>query len=81
MERQVEMLRRIEHTILWPGERCEINSDPDGLVVWIGVTAPWRNPEALLKTIKKEAFPSFGFLGVHLSDGLYWTHFRSLISW
>jgi hypothetical protein len=79
VERQIEMFRRIAHTILWPGERCEIRLDRDGLGVWIGVAAPWRNPEAVFKTIKKEAFPSFGFLGVHLNDGLYWTHFRALV--
>jgi hypothetical protein len=79
VERQTEMFRRIAHTILWPGERCEVHPDSDGLGVWIGVNAPWRNAESLLKAIKKEAFPSFGFLGIHLNDGLYWTHFRALV--
>ncbi len=51
--------------------------DPDGLGVWVGVVS--ARPEALLKTVKQEAFPTFAFAGVqNFGDQRNWTHFRAL---
>lgn len=78
IERQLDLLRRIAHEIFWPGERGEWFVEQDGLGVWVKVDSTWR-PEALLKEIKKQAFPTFGFLGVHFDGQSYWTHFRALV--
>lgn len=78
VERQTDMLRRLAHEIFWSGEKCAMWLDADGCGVWIGVYGTWR-PEALLREIKKQAFPSFGFLGVHFDGQIYWTHFRALV--
>jgi hypothetical protein len=75
--RNIELLQRIAHKILLPGERYDSYLDADGLGVWVAVTCTSR-PEALLKTIEHEAFPTFGFLGVMFDGRNYWTHFRAV---
>jgi hypothetical protein len=77
VKRNVELLQRIAHKILWPGERYDFYLDADGLGVWVAVTSTAR-PEALLKAVEREAFPTFGFLGMMFDGQNYWTHFRAL---
>jgi len=77
IERQAELFQRIAHKIFWPAEGYEAVFDEDGLGIWIGVYSTER-PEPLLRSIQKEAFPSFAFLGVRFDGEKYWTHFRAL---
>jgi hypothetical protein len=77
ISRQIALLRQIVHRVLAPDEKFEMWLDHDGLGVWVGVIS--ARPEALLKTIKQEAFPTFAFDGVrNFGDQRNWTHFRAL---
>jgi hypothetical protein len=77
ISRQIVLLHRVAHRIFRPEERYEMLIDHDGLGVWVGVVS--SRPEALLKAIKQEAFPTFAFAGVrNFGDQRNWTHFRAL---
>lgn len=77
VKRNIELLWRIAHEFFGAGERLSHRFDPDGLGVWVGVCGT-RRPEELLRTIKKEVFRSFAFLGVTFDGRMYWTHFRAM---
>jgi hypothetical protein len=77
IRRSIDLLQRVGHEILRPEEAYAAWLDSDGLGVWIEVVSP--RPEELLKSIKREVFPSFAFLGMSTGDGqTYWTHFRAM---
>jgi len=77
VQRSSELLPRIAHGIFFPGERFSVWLDADGLGAWVAVWNTTR-PEALLRAVKQQAFPSFGFLGMMFDGGRYWTRFRAL---
>jgi hypothetical protein len=77
INRKIELLHGIAHEFFLPGEQYDLYLDAECLGVWVAVASP--RPEALLKAIKKEAFPRFGFPGVHFDGSCHWTHFRAMV--
>lgn len=77
IQRSAELLSRIAHGIFSPGEKYAVWLDADGLGAWVAVSNSKR-PEALLRAVKQQAFPSFAFLGMMFDGERYWTHFRAL---
>ena len=63
VKRNIDLLWRIAHEFFLPAEELTRCFDSDCLGIWVGVRSTER-PEGLLRKIKKEAFPTFAFLGV-----------------
>ncbi len=82
IKQNIETLNRLafdQEKIFEPGEQYVCEPDSDGLGVRVSVASTSARADALLKQIQKQAFPRFAFTGVHLDDGLYYTHFRAVI--
>ena len=76
IERNIELLQRVAHTFIRRFETYHLHRDADGLGVWVEVDS-WR-PEELLKTIHREAFPTFGCEWFVFDGRRHWTHFRAV---
>lgn len=75
--RRIELLERTAPQVLVPGEACSWDTDTDGLGFTVAVDS--SRPEALLKTLKREAFPNFGPLEMKFDGQRYYAHFRASV--